>query len=47
MHVLYIAVTLLAGFGLGRIHNKKAVEAKIAAAVNSAVATVSGAVKKI
>lgn len=33
MHIIYVLVSLAIGFGLGRIHNKQAVEAKIAAAV--------------
>jgi hypothetical protein len=46
-HAIYILVTLAVGFSLGRIHNKQKVEAKIAAAVNSAITAVGGAVKKI
>jgi hypothetical protein len=35
-HIIYIALTLAAGFGLGRLHNKAKVEATVAAAVAAA-----------
>lgn len=33
MHIVYVLVALAIGFGLGRVHNRAKVEAKIAAAV--------------